>query len=533
MVIISAAICNRSGKILLSRQFAAMSRLTLEEYIKNFPKSISATAQHTFVETESIRYVYLPLESLYLVLITTKNSNIVEDLETIRLLQKVVNDLCPHGLDEEGIGKKCIDILLSFDDVIALGFRESVTLAQIQNSLSMESSEEKLHQMLQKVRMNEAREAAKKHQLEVEARRKAGLSAASPHSSLEGTGGSRHDDVSPKKQTKTTDSGIIAPKEEFATSAPVRETVKSSNPTNLAPKKGLALGKKKPTAAEEQKTAVESSKPQQAAGKAVTAGEDLKEGLLNEGKEAPKAFNPLKEPVTIEIIEKMNCQLTRDGVINSFEVIGEVMLTFHDPAKANAQVLIDHENLKTFNVKPHPSLNRQLWNSSNVLAPKEAGESFPCSSSFSTIKWRYASTEPNDLPFTVTCWQNKQKLTLEVEYNANQKRIPRVANLECHIGSSPADKATVTSIDQSEYQASAGKIIWKIPLLDATSSNANIELAFGSTANLAELPIDMQFEMKDANFYKISVKETVNMADKTPLKAEIIRTLHTENFKIV
>ena len=43
------------------------------------------------MEAENVRYVYQPLESLYILLVTNKQSNIVEDLETVRLLSKIVS----------------------------------------------------------------------------------------------------------------------------------------------------------------------------------------------------------------------------------------------------------------------------------------------------------------------------------------------------------------------------------------------------------------------------------------------------------
>ena len=77
--------------VLVSRQFVDMTRIRIEGLLAAFPKLVGTGKQHTYVETENVRYVYQPIEALYLLLVTNKQSNILEDLETLRLLSKLVS----------------------------------------------------------------------------------------------------------------------------------------------------------------------------------------------------------------------------------------------------------------------------------------------------------------------------------------------------------------------------------------------------------------------------------------------------------
>lgn len=140
----------------------------------NFPKLIeqSSEKQCTFIETDNIRYVYQPMEKLFLVLITTKNSNIIEDIEVIRQMQQVVVSQCQtQQVDERAINKKAFDLILCFDDIISNGYRESVTTSQIESYIEMDSTDEKVFYKQQMIKEAEMREHGKIQQREIAKKR--------------------------------------------------------------------------------------------------------------------------------------------------------------------------------------------------------------------------------------------------------------------------------------------------------------------------------------------------------------------------
>lgn len=90
-------------------------------------------------------------QGLYMLLITNKQSNILEDLDTLRLLAKIVPEYAP-AYDEETVIQMAFEIVSAFDEVISLGHKENITVMQVKQNCAMESHEEKLHKMILQVR---------------------------------------------------------------------------------------------------------------------------------------------------------------------------------------------------------------------------------------------------------------------------------------------------------------------------------------------------------------------------------------------
>lgn len=149
-MVLAASICTRGGKAVLSRQFREIARSRVEALLASFPKLADSSSQHTTVEQDNVRYVYQPLDELYMVLITNRQSNILQDIDSLHLFAQVVSSIC-KSLDEQEILKNAFELLSAFDELVSMGYRENLTLNQIKTFLEMESHEERIQEIIARV----------------------------------------------------------------------------------------------------------------------------------------------------------------------------------------------------------------------------------------------------------------------------------------------------------------------------------------------------------------------------------------------
>lgn len=150
MVVLAASICTRGGKAVLARSFHEMRRSRLETLLLSFPKLADHGTQHTTVEQDNVRFVYQPLDELYMVLITNTQSNILQDIDSLHLFAQVVTSTC-KSLDEREILRNAYELLSAFDELVTLGYRENLTISQIKTFLEMESHEERIQEIIARV----------------------------------------------------------------------------------------------------------------------------------------------------------------------------------------------------------------------------------------------------------------------------------------------------------------------------------------------------------------------------------------------
>ncbi|GAA6017853.1 hypothetical protein JCM8202_006174 [Rhodotorula sphaerocarpa] len=434
MVVLAASIVTKSGKPLLSRQFVGLPRPRLESLLSSFPRLVSPTSEHTVVEASGVRFVYTPLDDLYVVLITNTQSNILLDLSTLSLVTRIATELGSGGrggaISELDVIRVNFEILSAWDEVISLGWRENVNLQQVRNILEMESHEEKIQEIIARNKEHEAKEELKRRARQLEMQRRemtrrgqnpyANPSAPSsyapvPTSYNPPSGGPSYSGGSPYDAPS---GGLGA--------SPAAKPFKG---------KGMQLGAGKGRKKDDDLAA--------ALGGLQVDDTDL--AMLQHQQQAqyeePAAPSPAPAPpapakdanpfgaveqgdVHVVVREALSLALNRDGGVNSLSLKGDLDLRINNADYSSVVVRLPspssgaYPKTNDIQFKTHPNVDKTAWAQKGEIRLKEGKKGFPVGQGLGVLKWRLTGSDESVVPISINCWPSADAgtVTVNLEY---------------------------------------------------------------------------------------------------------------------
>ncbi|PKU88072.1 coatomer subunit delta-2 isoform X2 [Dendrobium catenatum] len=521
MVVLAASIISKSGTALVSRQFVDMSRIRIEGLLAAFPKLVgSGGKQHTFVETENVRYVYQPIEALYLLLITNKQSNIVEDLGALTLLAKLIPEYSP-SLDEEGVCKAAFELLFAFDETISLGYKENVTVAQVKQYCEMESHEERLHKLVMQSKINETKDVMKRKASEID-KNKLDKSKGDKGGFMSLSGSKNFSDLTLSSsgagfgsgsglEVSTVDSDSYSSKFKGRHAAPTTATSKGL---------GMQLGKTQ--------RASQLMQSLQAEGEVILDDVPPTVGQA-------KSSLPPTDPITLIIEEKLNIITKRDGGVTNFDVQGTLSLQIRNQEDGLIQFQIENQDIPGLNFKTHPNINKELFNNRHIIGLKDPNRPFPTGQNdVGLMKWRIQGMNESSLPLTVNCWPSVsgRETSVNIEYEATER-----FDLQNVVISVPLpavrEPPNVLQIDgEWRYDARSSALEWSILLIDNTNRSGSMEFVVPSADPSAFFPITIGFTAAKT-FSDVKVVNVIPLrGGATPKYAQRIQ-LVTDIYQVV
>ncbi|KAK9456881.1 hypothetical protein V1511DRAFT_495558 [Dipodascopsis uninucleata] len=523
MVVLAASVCTRGGKAVLSRQFRDMPKSRIEALLAAFPKLTHSGTQHTTVENENVRYVYQPLEELYMVLITNRQSNILQDIDTLHLFAQVVTTLC-KSTDEREILNNAFDLLSAFDEIVALGYRENISLPQIKTNLEMDSHEEKIQEIIARNKEMEANEERKRRakQFEMQRREMArrGL-PSNPHSSSFPSSGDYIPSAAQTAAIKAAEVSYEYEERRTATRAPPRG-------------KGMQLGKKS-KATDMYETVRNEIGLEDSVPLVSTPEPDSSTTLSASSSQRRASPMIMNDGVLVSIVESISGEVSRDGNIQSVEIKGDLQLRIADPSLSKIRLAVDISgNLNQF--KTHPNVDKALFSNSKLIGLKDPSRGFPSNNNpLGVLRWRITSRGEDSslVPIGFTCWVSSDgtgsfQITVEYELTNSDTELEDVS-VVIPILSGAAEVGS-----DSNYEHNGDHIIWYIGSVSESQGTGSGSFDFSADGEDENdfFPMKVSFR-KTTPFADIDVSDVlgVESGHSVPFSKDV--KIETDNFTIV
>ncbi|KAK3896485.1 putative coatomer subunit delta, partial [Staphylotrichum tortipilum] len=502
-VVLAASICTRGGKAVLARAFHDIKRSRIEALLASFPKAANSGNQHTTVEQDNVRFVYQPLDELYMVLITNKQSNILQDIDSLHLFAQVVTSTC-KSLDEREILRNAFELISAFDELVTLGYRENLTISQIKTFLEMESHEERIQEIIARNKELEATEERKRKAKQLEMQRKE-----------TGRSGGRAGGMSrPPVYPTYTPPVRPAVTETFDTYEAEKNKSKFTAPKG----KGMQLGKKSKTTDMFERVKTELGPVDDTPLVPVAAPS------APEPAAAPRISSSLdRDAIHVTINEAITAKISREGGLNSFSISGDLTLRVTDASLTKLKLHLDATPSHGAQFRTHPNVDKNAFNSSKTIQMANTARGFPVNNAVGVLRWRAApkADDTSVLPITFTVWVNKGSdgnCTLTVEYELTGGDTLKDVSVVIPFASA---EPSISSFD-AVYEVSGDSLEWSIGTVSEENPSGAFEFEAQTDDENEFFPMQVRFS-KTAPFVDVDVQsiELLEMNEEVTFSKDI------------
>lgn len=552
MVVLAASVTTANGKPIVSRQFQEITKDRVIELLSNFQNLVAKSSKnHTYIEDGHVRYVYKPLDEFYIILITNRQSNIIQDLKTLELMNNSIINFLNYSngnISQWEIFDLSFDIITIFDEIIINGgYKENLTTQQISTYLAMESHEERIQEIIERNKEIEANEERKRRAKEIarrEQERKQFGGIDMPGPSFAGSSdpnvanalNSYYSHASPAAQQSY---------------AHTQQQQFQPEPASMEPTGARVGGMKLSQQRNAHRSSIGGGMPATHSGSTssntATIRQDADLKLDNNG-------------ILIVMKETIKAQITRDGDLQNGELKGSLELRINNEDYSHAQLKLTSPPVKilkdrSYKFETHPNIDKSQFLSNGIISLKDKqNKAFPANDQGrGVLRWKKAITNDNsgiELPLNVNTWvaendANIFDVTIEFEINNENVEslediyfivpvLPTKTNVELNADSNECG-AEIVSIDDEQG------IVIKVAKFEAGNQGV-INFIVDAEFEDALFPVSVAFHHNNTaestsakkTLVGVSVGEVIDSLDETvAFPYDVVTTLKADEYVVV
>lgn len=168
MTIKGVMLSDKEGNLVFYRNYSSLGHTDFEDLAYQLGHAGEGNRQFTYIQHLDNRVVFLPLDTLFLCLVTSLQSNIIRDQKTLGLGKEVVQTCLESEISIERVEDRFLELAFGLDDLINMGTANNVTVSQIEDSLRMESSNETAHLQMMEDKVREQKRKVEEESREIE-----------------------------------------------------------------------------------------------------------------------------------------------------------------------------------------------------------------------------------------------------------------------------------------------------------------------------------------------------------------------------